>query len=414
MAILSDMISEIRSFFGAMKDVDPEGDVAKLQGIVKQKEQSIKSKAKNSIMKFPLLVSTSLRKESVAMISKALEVEYANLIRLAISIDDLVDAGDLKNGPSKVKYIQKFHKNITPGNEIDDLGMMESAIDSVIKKESKLLTNDLNKKSINSMTISNDYSSQIFFEDKNPPMPNLGFKPNKPSPVDNPKSNDAEQQSGVTVRLSDQDIKKANDMSPTLLDLTLQYKTEGKLTETKLLIGIKTVAHPISGSEMEYYISRTLKEENFFFRVIQWTTGEISFFKDFLLNIDRLKDEAQANTSLSSPWWHKLRGMANASLMLSFFQRTKLIPTTTLVLSMEEVDRLKYNQGIDLMNKGQANKLSKIYFLLGLVIIDEVDEVVYTFDEETKTYATHSFAALSKESKDSSSLKAILSMFGKQ
>jgi hypothetical protein len=398
MALLSEIIKELRDFFGAVRDAEAEGDANRIRSVINQKENSIKSKAKDSIMKFPLLVSTSLKKESITMIMKALEVEYANLIRLAISMDDIVDADQVRDAASKVRYLQKFHKNITPSAVMDD-AISDSTLDGIIKKTLKP-DNGLNKKSLNESTIHNDHKDHIFLEARG------NSTSTTPSNIN--ASNQA------TIAVSAQEIKKVNDMTPTLLDLTLQYKTGEQLRETKLLIGIKTYVHPISGNEMEYYVGRSLKEENFFFRLIQWTTGEISFFKDFLLNVDRIKDDAMANNNVSSPWWNKLKGMANASLMLSFFQRTKLIPTSTLILSMEEVDRLKYSQGVDILNRGQAAKLSKIFFLLGLVIIDEVDEIVYIFDEETKTYANHSFAALSKESKDSSSLKAILSMFGKQ
>lgn len=207
------------------------------------------------------------------------------------------------------------------------------------------------------------------------------------------------------------DVKKANELVPTLLDISLYYGGKGPMQETNVVIGVKTVAHLINTDEMVTAIAKAVQEKRNFFRFIQWTTGEISTLKDYILCADRLKDEAVSRGS--STWWRRLRGRASMD-KLHRFSKKDVMPNATIVLTIDEVEYIKNNYNIDLLkNKQAVQALFKTFFLLGLVIVDPMSEMAYFMFDGRDDYEVQSYRALERESNGAGDIKSIISLIDK-
>jgi hypothetical protein len=428
--MLSDIMSIIKDIQGLVKNTNLDKSLKSNP----DGELSIAQKARKSILQFPVLVTDSINRESLTIINKALEAEYAIMVRLAVSLDDIASANEGEGGKSA--YLDKIHNNISfaDGSVFGHIGAelrglkQESAKDvlrymvenfEVINKENlTILEEDLKSESLNDLTISHvrKLSEDLSKDDKD--WFDKGRKEtekNMDVAIDRHfKSN--KMNSKHSAQLSSTDVKKANEMVPTIMEVELEYKVGETLKTTQLVIGIQCVSHLVPTEEMKYFVSRSIREDNIVFRAIQWTTGEISFWKDLVFSLDRVKEEASVDKNMSSRWWRRLRYMSSANKFRHLYGQKKFIPNTTIVMSMDEVENIKNTQAISLTNPGTVQSLMDIYLLLGFVIIDEIEEVAHIYDEQTKNFRVFTFDALKKEAKDahsSSDLKTLINLIGR-
>jgi len=446
--MLRDVVDLVKELKNIADDI-PEDKVA-LNRILKAAtggnlSKSVTRRAKNNLCQFPLLISSAAEKESVPMCTKALEREYSTLLRFVIGQDDIID---LKNFDKK-SYIKKLHQNnnIHPSaSYISDINeFLESNIVILNKEELRPFMEDFKSGSINDLTIKNyevikeslkinsdinyyaeadeemtkdelDYHNKVMDTQlKAAQLQKTNAEQQKISrdikKLDNERSKDYK--TGITTNIVDLDVKKSNELMPTVMEVMVEYKAGDTFKTTNLLLGVKCVAHVIPTEEMVYFVSKSLRENRFAFRTIQWTTGEIKFWKDFVLSLDRIKAEA-SKSNKSSIWWSFLRGRAKNSKFKGLLGKEGFIPNTTLALTMSEVEFLKNNEGIDLFNASTAHKLMNIFFLLRVMILDDIDEVAYMFDEEQRTWSHYSYNQLEKEKSSSNKdLKSLVSLINR-
>ena len=200
---------------------------------------------------------------------------------------------------------------------------------------------------------------------------------------------------GVKSYIDDKEIKKTNEMAPYILNLEIQYQANGVVKTTSLLIGIKCVCHLIPAEEMGYFLGKSVKENSLVFRVIQWTTGEIQFFKDLILELDRSKAEAAgAAGGRYSAWWRTLKNFSANNKFRSLFNMKKFIPNATMVITMDEVEAIKSQYIVDLFNPKFARKAADIFFLMSFVILDEAREVAYILNEAEDSYTPYNYSSI--------------------
>ena len=182
----------------------------------------------------------------------------------------------------------------------------------------------------------------------------------------------------------------------------------------------------MNSSDIEKYLPTSVITRTPIMRAIQWTTGEIKFFKDFLLNIDAIKDMANKNNDRDNFWWRKLQELSRQSkmhpLLRKFAGKNKNgkerlaqapIPITTMVITKENVDNIKNRYGIDILNKPSfAYKIMSNFFLMTFIVVDESIETLYMYNEETRNFSAYSFKSLETYSKQKSlDIKDLYSLF---
>lgn len=192
--------------------------------------------------------------------------------------------------------------------------------------------------------------------------------------------------------LTDNDVKKANELAPTLMHLKTYFKNnEGSLFGIDYVIGIKTIMHNITSESMINNILSTVKRGKGFFNLVRLTTGEISFFKDFLFAVNKNKDDIKKKFSKDDAWAATLTRKKEGKIYNGY------IPNASLVLSIDEVEILRNEHNVDVMNEKMANLLIDRLYLLSLVIVDPSIEVAYFKFDGEKSFQKYSFTALERE-----------------
>jgi hypothetical protein len=222
----------------------------------------------------------------------------------------------------------------------------------------------------------------------------------------------AEYKSKTMVKLSDNDVKKANELVPTTLSVSLQVKDGQSFGGiTNFVLGIKGLMHPVNSNDMISNLIDGYKSGNKFFNFIRWTTGEISFLKDLLFNVNGIKEDViKKHTKGNSHWWSTLKRRRTLAKMKNAFGGSKILPNVSIVCSMEEVAEMQDVYGMDLMEPKTVRRMMDRYFLLGFVVVDEAQELCHFIFDGESNYQTLSFKGLEKENNNKNEFKEIYKM----
>lgn len=216
-------------------------------------------------------------------------------------------------------------------------------------------------------------------------------------------------QSKAMAKLSDNDVKKCNELVPTTLSVTLQIKDGSSFGGvSNFVIGVKGLMHPVNSDDMISNLLSGFKSGNKFFNFLRWTSGEIKFVKDLILNMDNIREDVvKKHKKNGSSWWSALKRRRNVAALRRIKGSGRILPNATIVCSMPEVDELKEAYGVDLLDSKTINKIMKTYFLLGFAVVDDSQELChFIFDGENK-YQVVSYSGLEKENNSKNDFKDI-------
>ena len=171
-------------------------------------------------------------------------------------------------------------------------------------------------------------------------------------------------QSKAMVKLSDNDVKKCNELVPTTLSLTLQVKAGNNFGGvSNFVIGVKGLLHPVNSDDMISNLLSGYKSGNKFFNFLRWSSGEIKFIKDLILNMDNIREDVvRKHAKNGSGWWSALKRRRNVAALRRIKGSGRILPNTTIVCSINEIDELKEAYGVDLMNPTSIKKIMKTFF----------------------------------------------------
>ena len=146
--------------------------------------------------------------------------------------------------------------------------------------------------------------------------------------------------------------------------------------------------------------------------LVRASTGEISFWRDFVFALDRARVDAlnSARKGSSAKMWKVLERRATKNRLSKWkANRADSSPITTLVVSQDELEYLKKEYDINLENRNIALKLMEEYNFMGIVIVDEpAESASFIWDEGNDAhYETLSFRNLERESDDKNYRKVI-------
>ncbi|MDE6492268.1 MAG: hypothetical protein K2L37_03880, partial [Lactobacillus sp.] len=200
-------------------------------------------------------------------------------------------------------------------------------------------------------------------------------------------------------RMVEREAKRVNELQPYGLSVRLMAVNEkGEFIQyMDFIVGVKTTIHVVKSKEIVSNIENVLKNRNTFFNFIRWTTGEISFVKDFLLHLDDIKSDTSYRSRGSSPWFPTLKRLKDKKIELSGFSARKLVPNATLVLTSFEVNDIKVESGFDVKDMFFAKKIMKELFLLAFIIIDEGSGTIDILYEGADYFETYTLETLERE-----------------
>lgn len=405
------------------------------------KGSSLSSRASEGVLQFPVIVSSSIDIDTAQMVSKALERNYATFAQLVFSMSPTLRYHENVSG---VEYLNKFHQNnpnlldikidlkesvtvslnesvdydkfetdqyvvlsaiyegatgtIVANNKEQAIDLMEHVRHDVLNKKytpkSDIIYNfkdkKLNEKYNNIVT--EDLAADKFKYQKEKDAKDFEYK----------KKQDNIRNTSTTLFkdvLKDNDVKKSNELIATTLHLTVKLVNDQNefVGTMDFIIGIKAYMHLVKSNEMIKNMVSACVNNDKIFNFLRWTTGEISFFKDFVFNIKGIKNDISDMGRGGSHWWTTLKNRQQlAKIGSSILSKNGVIPNATIVISAEEVEYIRTEYGYDLKNKYFMDKIMKEYFLLGFVIVDSSAQLVhFLFDGDTDTQ-TVSFSGLEK------------------
>lgn len=404
------ILRDITDLLGDMQDFADNG--SKAIGINKNTFKSLTRAANKLILVFPVLCTKGISIETASMLSKAIEKYCVQLLEMLFAAIQYNDTDDLFD------YISRFHSNISVGDKItvDDFiaftDQLESAIDAgdlrvtdraVYEqfKQGMSTINDFIKISLNENSLSN-YKCHRTYNGFETILERSNYNKGKEDIINNDK---------FIERLSENDIKKANELIPTKVMIRFYSKDSDRAFENAI-IGVKCKLYTVDSLELIERISTKYADSNWFREIVRAGTGEISFWRDFVFALDRARVDAinSAKSGSSAKMWKVLERRATKHRLGRWkANQADSSPITTLIISQDEIEYLKKDYDINLENRKVALQLMDSYNFMGIVIADEPAETAsFIWDEGNDAqYDTKSFRNLERESDDKNYKKVI-------
>lgn len=383
---------------------------------------------------FPVLVTEATELDQAVMVAKAVERKAVALLQM------LFAANQITTTSSAQQYLARFHKNLSgaidlSGMDVDDiieysnklsesmypdneekrvyLNEMVEAVIEDCKRETKSKKADF---SINETSIG-DYKVRKVLNELQTWKSNqsvdtietrtgglLGTTTRTTTISDDPDMQDLKNAYEMLNKgVIKSDIEKANEAVPSLMIINFVTIVEGgnKVINTAV-IGVKAKIQYIGSEEMINRLVMKNNDRKGMLNFLRATTGEISFFRDFLFAVDRAKVDAVARSGKgsSSKIWKMLELTAHKAKLnkAAGKKSSDTSAITTIVISKAEVDLIKKEHRIDLMKAGTMVSIMRGYNLMAVCIVDDVAErVMFLYDDGSKTYETLSFMSLERE-----------------
>ena len=392
---------------------------------VKLNTKSIARGAKDSTFQFPCLVVDSAPIDMANTVARTLDQVYASFTQTWLSMNSMFD---ITIDPTPLSYLRKLHQNLKIESGIDELSIDDDNIDEYMEdvyngnyrlymnpeKTYGVLFNVADKTTRELME-----SHRDFLEDY---MSDFDLAPIEVMEADEPNAYDLanavvqgqiakgerdrmDRQMNQTSKsqapkLVDRDIKKSNDLLPYGIQVRLIAVNDKKefVQFVDFIVGVKTILHPVTSNDMVDNIARALQNKSLMFKLLKWTTGEISLVKDIILNLQDIKTDAMSRTNKKSPFFNTLKRLKNKRVGLrNLTVPHALIPNATIVITSYEADLLENNYGIDVRNEAVATKLIKNLFLMSFIIMDEGTGTISVLYDADKSFQTYSLETLERD-----------------
>lgn len=386
--------------------------------------KSIADASSNLTLVFPVLCSNAIGIDSASMITKAIERKCVTMMQLLLSACSIAEDDE-----TAFEYISRFHTNLKGKMTVDDyVDAMENFTnesgDHIIPNEIiKLIREDM--KCLN-YTLDESINERSLMDYKvNDSLANHRFQVTLEAAPKNDNTFDSRSIHGRDVKnymdasgkntefftrqLFDNDVKKCNELVPTLM--IVRFSTPSTQTQARqFVVGIKAKLIAMDSYDICDRIKVKNDDHKGLLKFLRATTREISFFKDFLLAIDRAKLDALSyskNSNNSGIWRMLERRSIKGNLRKGLQMKNDATRIATLVISQEEVEYLK-KDGVDIDSGKVAKVIMEAYGLLGFVIVNDSMEVArFLWDDDSSIFEDISYRNLERESSGSEYRKII-------
>lgn len=215
-----------------------------------------------------------------------------------------------------------------------------------------------------------------------------------------------------TTQIFSSDIKKANEMVPTMMVVNFVTIDGEHQINRQVVIGVKAKLFPVDSQDVINKIIVKNADRNILLKFIKASTREISFLKDFLFAIDNAKLSAIANSKNGSSTNKLLKTLErralNGKIRKAFKINNAYKAIATLVISKEEADYIYKNNNIDVTNARVMRPIMENLSLMMFIIVDDSNEVAsILMDSGDDNFESISYTHLEREASDNSSKKII-------
>lgn len=427
---------------------------------------SISNYTKNLVMTFPTLCDNSLPPSTASMISRANEKNIVTMLQMLFASMNL-------SGENGANVLSQIHKNINSNQSMDDyidavdnfvdkyynessisdkeiLSAVKEMVDQLKVGQKSFPINSLNERSLNEYAVYNIHGNEVVREvqysddelknmtddelNRAQKQVNIARTQQQMQDADldirfNTGANknaelqakySADQAVALTKQLFDQDIKKANELQPTLL-IVKYFITDDEdkknviTNQQSFIAGVKSRLIAVDSVDiMERMISKNKTKVNFL-NLIRATTGEIKFWKDFVFCIDQAKIDAKNSSKKgeAAKMWKVLENRSSKNFIKKNGKSgNDASAITSLVINQETVNMLKKQYGFDIEQVKNARMIMDAYNLLALFIADESIEVCKSLYAGNDQFEQQAYSFLERESNDNS-YKKVINLIGK-
>lgn len=435
-SVVKDITDAISDVGDIVKDVDKFGSNPSIN-----RAGSLSKATSGLTLVFPVLCTKSLPLETASMISKAVERKAVSLLQVAFS------AFNITNVKDATQFVKNFHTNLKGKMSIDDfIDAMDSYVNEngLIPKENMAtyravmedlkninytFGDDISESSINDYKATSSVYGLRIIKEADDDLEQKKFLYQQQKDYHNiqrdKKKYDLDKQRNDTQNRKDNtdiirqqllstDVKKANEMVPTMMivNLITTDKDTQSAIERSIVIGVKAKLYPVDSQDVINKIVTKNIDSNILLKFVKVGTREISFVKDFLFAIDNAKLSAIANSKNGSPTNKLLKVLERRALggkIRKMFRANNACKAiSTLVISKEEAEQIyKYN-GLDVMDVKIIRNIMESLNLMMFIIADESEESVsIIMDSGDDVYEAISYTHLEREASDNSSKKIV-------
>lgn len=399
---------------------------------IKLNTKSVARGANDATFQFPILISNTIPIDMASTIARTMEKTYVGFTQQWLSLNPTIDITLDRN---ILQYLKKFHNNVKLESVMEELLVKENEVSTYMEKveddDYVLYTNKDNTFGVlfnkadraTSMMLEShkEFLKEFLSEFDMTKIPHIGDS--MITEADNPitsgdiasaiidnrirekdiENRDRDLKNTNNMRapqMTDRDIKKANDMMPYALQVRLMAVNDKKefVQFIDFILGVKTILHPVESDDVLENIQRVLQNRSPLFKFLKWTTGEISLFKNLILNLDDMRHDVMNKASGKSPWFSRLKRLKDHRLAVKDFTVPYvMIPNTTLVITRYEADYLRNNYAIDVTTPKVARQLIDTLFLMAFIIVDEGTGTVDILYDGSSDYQTYALETLERE-----------------
>lgn len=355
--------------------------------------KSITERARKSIFVYPVLFSSGMSDLNVNFdVSKFLELQYGIFTMMTVGLNPAVSEGSIGEylnsiSAESIEGIEYAIKSYDP-NQVKSWYDMFSEENKDFFEEYKYIHGEEKKSHYVDLyeledhvdklqTVVNAHGKRLD-ENKNFPDEDA-FSDDKDIFLDEVKA--------------DAMKKKLSDAAPTMIELKLKLK--GYQSDFNVPIALKANPHFLKSEDLAALFDSAIEDKRLLTRIVKLTSGEISFFKDFLFNMDRIKRDQKLYASFGQhPWYQqfiarkeknriKRAGLIISSLSNNFKKlvsaTSNYLPTASIVLTIDELERSsKMKYGFLLKNEKILWSILNHLGLLCIAIYDPRRDV-FTF-----------------------------------
>lgn len=203
---------------------------------------------------------------------------------------------------------------------------------------------------------------------------------------------------------TDMDMKKANEAIPTFTKASIGFvidETEEVVTRD-VLIGIKSYLRKAPSLELINDVYNCIINKRKFLRFVKFISGEERSLSDLIFGIKELRSDALDAKGGAGQWRSAFKRRRRWAKISVPYLMKEYTPNGTIVMTMNEVDFIKSEYGIDIMKADHVRMLMDADFLLSFIILDQANEMVYvTYDGQGYGFQEYTYAMLEREQRDS-------------
>ncbi|MCM1532729.1 MAG: hypothetical protein NC114_10735 [Ruminococcus flavefaciens] len=199
------------------------------------------------------------------------------------------------------------------------------------------------------------------------------------------------------------DMKKSNEAVPTFAKATIGFivdETE-QVVNRDVLVGIKVYLHKVAAMELISDLYNCIINKRQFLKFVKWVSGEEKSLADLMFGFKELRVDA-LNSKGAGRWAPAFRRRKRWANMSVPYLMKGYTPNGTIVLTMNEVQFIKDEYGLDIMMPDHVKMLMDASFLLGFVVLDQANEMCYiTYDGHGGEFQQYTYAMLEREQQSS-------------